>query len=128
MRDQEKGEGSGGRGKIHTAERLGEVGGGRRKGGKSLYRVPSMILAAGPDQRISKEITENVSNVLHLVNTFNKDHCILFKGFQDYKEAPTPESLCMCICRFMCVSAHTWINIQRPEVSQCWCLPSVVST
>jgi hypothetical protein len=40
----------------------------------------------GSEQRMSEEITENVSNVLHLVNIFNKDYYILFKGFQDHDE------------------------------------------
>lgn len=88
---------------------------GRREE-KSLYRALSMILIADPDQRISEEITGNLYDALHLVNIVNKDHCILCKGFQDYKETPTPNIPCLCTGTFMCVSAHRWTRIQRPEV------------
>lgn len=109
---------AGERGKIHIAERPGEVGKGGQKGGKiSLYRALSMILVADPDQRVSEEMTGNLYNALHLVNIVNMDRCILLKGFQDYKQTPTPNILCMCTDTFMCVSAHMWIHIQRLEIS-----------
>ena len=88
------------------AERLGDVGQGGQREEKSLYRALSMILTSDPDQRISEEITGNLYDALHLVNIVNKDRCILCKGFQDYKETPTPNILCMCTGTFMCVSVY----------------------
>lgn len=76
-----------------------------------------MSLVAYPDQRVSEEMTGNLYNALHLVNTVNMDPCILLKGFQDDKETPTPNILCMCTDTLTCVSAHMWIHVQRSEVS-----------
>lgn len=91
-----------------------------------------MILVAYPDQRVSEEMTGNLYNALHLVNTVNMDPCILLKGFQDYKETPTPNILCMCTCGYTfrgqrSVSASFFIHFWPFLVSHwTWCLPTWV--